>query len=91
MDFNEFDIHSWTLQTADVNDESKYVCEDSFAVTVAPSTGLKVPAICGQNAGQHSKFFIYRVRFQNCYTLIFANKISAAERAELKFGWRLSF
>ena len=38
---------------------------------------------CALIIGQTSVTFSYRVRQQNFYTLIFANKFSAAETAEL--------
>merc|ERR1712018_33324 len=53
LDFEQFNIHSWTLAAADAVNEVNYVCEDSFAIAVSPATGLTIPPLCGQNTGQH--------------------------------------
>ena len=54
LDFEQFNIDSWATTDA----EESRICVDSFDVTVAPTTGLTIPSICGTNAGQHSKFYI---------------------------------
>merc|ERR1719367_2665043 len=49
LDFEQFNIDSWATTDA----EESRICVDSFDVTVAPTTGLTIPSICGTNAGQH--------------------------------------
>ena len=50
LDFESFDILAGTG-----NIDSLSACQDSFTVTNPNLPGL--PAICGDNTGEHSKFF----------------------------------
>lgn len=65
IDFEKFSLAQPTKQ----HNESAYYCErDEFMLFTKDNNRIKVPALCGENSGQHGKHDIIFVRVLNFET-----------------------